>query len=335
MKLRVGVIGIGEDWEKRYRPALRALGDRFEVRAVYDEVSQRARQAAQEFNAIPLDGYWSLCRRDDVDAVLLLENQWYGALPLVAACEVGKAVYCASTFDLQFEEAQSMNRRVDEAGIAFMAEFRRRLYPATLRLKELIATKLGSPRLLFCHQRGVLASFSSRAAVTSGTNLSHRAMIELVDWCGYVVGSAPRAVFGVEHRDKAGDVDYQMMSLDFSDWTQPGTGPLAQISFGQYLSPHWPESITFRPPSGLQVCCEKGVAFVDLPANLVWFDEAGRHVESLDTERPVGEQLLSLFYRSVTSLVRKSSDLHDAYRALFVSQMAQESFRTGQRVRLP
>jgi len=334
MKLRVGVIGIGDDWENRYRPALRALGDRFEVRAIYDEVSQRARQAAMDFNAAASDGFWSLCQRDDVDAVLLLGNQWYGALPLVAACEVGKAVYCASTFDLQFDEAQTMHCRVDEAGIAFMAEFRRRLYPATQRLKELIATKLGAPRLLFCHQRGVLAKFSARSAPTTGTKLSQRAMIELIDWCSYVVGTTPQAVFGIEHRDPAGDVDYQMMSLDFSEVDRPGTGPIAQISFGQYLSPNWPESITFRPPSGLQVCCEKGVAFVDLPANLVWFDEAGRHVESLDTERPVGEQLLGLFHRSVTSLVRRSSDLRDAYRALYITQMAHHSFVSGERVRL-
>jgi len=46
---------------------------------------------------------------------------------------------------------------------------------------------------------------------------------------------------------------------------------------------------------------------VDLPATLVWFDEAGRHQESLDSERPVGEQLLTHFYRAVTSLVRRTS----------------------------
>ena len=34
-----------------------------------------------------------------------------------------------------------------------MAELPRRHMPATLRLKELIATRLGEPQLLFCHLR--------------------------------------------------------------------------------------------------------------------------------------------------------------------------------------
>ena len=55
-----------------------------------------------------------------------------------------------------------------------------------------------------------------------------------------------------------------------------------------------------------------GIAFVDLPATLVWFDEAGRHQESLESERPLGEQLLTHFYRAVTSLVRRTCDLEDA-----------------------
>ena len=50
-----------------------------------------------------------------------------------------------------------------------------------------------------------------------------------------------------------------------------------------------------------------GSPSVDLPSNLVWFDEAGRHQESLQADRPVGEQLLSQFHRAVTSLaVRKN-----------------------------
>jgi predicted dehydrogenase len=92
--------------------------------------------------------------------------------------------------------------------------------------------------------------------------------------------------------------------------------------------------VAFRPPAALQVCCERGVAFIDLPATLIWFDAAGRHMESLDSERPVGERLLMQFYRAVTSLVRKTSDLDDAYRALSVTLAARQSFETGQRITL-
>jgi hypothetical protein len=94
----------------------------------------------------------------------------------------------------------------------------------------------------------------------------------------------------------------------------------------------WPEAVAYRPPAALQAACERGIAFIDLPATLVWFDRAGRHQESLDSERPVGEQLLSSFHRAVTSLVRNTMGLEDAYRAMLVVQKAQASDAEGRRM---
>ena len=42
--LRVGVIGLGRRWRKRYKPALGALRQRFAVRAVCDQVRERAQR---------------------------------------------------------------------------------------------------------------------------------------------------------------------------------------------------------------------------------------------------------------------------------------------------
>ena len=124
-----------------------------------------------------------------------------------------------------------------------------------------------------------------------------------------------------------------MMSLDFSASTDR-MGPIAQISSGYYLPAAWTEAITFRPPAALQVYCEHGVAFVDLPTTLIWFDQAGRHMESLESERPVGEQLLALFHRAVTSLVRRTNELQDAYFALSTVFAAEQSVQEGRRVEL-
>ena len=76
------------------------------------------------------------------------------------------------------------------------------------------------------------------------------------------------------------------------------------------------------------------MAFIDLPSNLVWFDDAGQHTESLDTERAVGEQMLDRFYRAVTSLIRKTTDPQDAYRAMKIVSSANESVKTGQRIEI-
>lgn len=336
MKLRVGLIGLGEAWETRHRPALRALADRFEVRAICDQVSHRAEQAAREFGATAMDGFRVICCREDVDAILILGEQWYGPLPIFAACDAGKAIYLGATIQLGLDEAVRLKQRVEQSGVAFMAEFPRRQSPATLRLKELIATRLGQPRLLFCHRRTPVQEKPTQKGTGLPKPNDNRDLMELIDWCRYVVGREPTSVLGLLHSitPDGPESDYKMMSLDFSGPSPPGTGVIAQISSGYYIPSCWEEAVAFRPPAALQVACENGIAFIDLPSSLIWFDRAGRHHESLESERPVGEQLLSHFYRAVTSLVSNPSGLEDAYRALTIVLAAIQSHKEGRRIPL-
>lgn len=336
MKLRIGLVGLGNTWDVRHRPALRALSDRFEVRAVCEPVAHRAEIAARDFGADPVDGFRALTEREDIDAVLVLSGQWFGALPILAACDAGKAVYCAAALDFDTEQAGSIKRRVEASGVAFMAEFPHRQAPATLRLKELIATRLGSPRLMFCHQRVPTESHNGQRALPTAPVSRTHDLVELVDWCRYVAGHDPTSVLGLSHVTQSNpeEIDYEMMSLDFSGPSGPGTRITAQISSGRYMPSAWPEAVAYRPPAALQVACENGIAFIDLPSTLVWFDKAGRHMESLDSERPVGEQMLSQFHRAVTSLVRNTSGLEDAYRAMLIVQEAHRSHAEGRRITL-
>lgn len=335
MKLRIGLIGLGAAWDQRYRPALRALSDRFEVRAVCEPVAHRAEMVAREFSSASVDGFRALAEREDVDAILMLSDQWFGPLPILAACDYGKSIYCAGALDLEAAQAREIRKRVDESGIAFVAELPCRFAPATVRLKELIATRIGQPRLLFCHQRVRTCAADSQLHPGGPPSRMH-AMAELVDWCRFVVGSEPTSVLGLSHTcgiDPT-DRDYEWISLDFSGPAGPGTGPVAQISSGRYIPAQWPEAVTYRPPAALQVACENGIAFIDLPSTLVWFDKAGRQMESLESERPVGEHMLSQFHRSVTSLVRSMAGLEDTYKAIVTVQQARASQVDGQRKKL-
>ena len=335
MKLRLGIVGLGSVWDSRHRPAFRSLADRFEIRAVCEPVSHRACNTAKDFNAVALDSFRQLAAREDVDAIVYLSSHWYGPLPVLAACEASKAIYCASAVDLNYHWIETIRNRVQDAGIAFVSELPYRLSPATLRLKELIVTHLGQPRLLFCHRR---QPQSAQVAGEDPQQVSQRELVQLVDWCRYVVGNEPTSVIGLAHQcdpaqSNAGN-DYQMMSLDFSPNGQPGSGVVAQISCSRYMPPAWHEAVTFRPPAAMQVACERGIAFVDFPSTLIWFDEAGRHMESLESERPVGEQLLLHFYRSVTSLVRNISSIDDTFHAHRIVSLAKESFASGARQKI-
>lgn len=334
MKLRIGVVGLGNDWDTRYKPAFRALSDRFEVRAICEPVALRADMAIRDFQASVVDGYQALARRPDIDAVFVLSRGWAGELPILAASDAGKSIYCTEGLDLDLETATKLKSRLEASGVAFLAEFPRRYSPATARLKELIATRLGQPKLMFCHTRvaGSKRNANGHPASPPRTPMSH--LLELADWCRYVVGRDPTSVMGVAHGQSHADFngDYQMMSLEFQDADDPGKAITAQVSCGQYMPADWPEAVTFRPPPEFQVACEHGIAFVDLPSTIIWFDKAGRHMESLDSERPVGELMLLQFYRCVTSLLHNPSGLADAYHALSIVLAARESYRQGKRI---
>lgn len=340
MRLRIGLIGLSGDWSHRHLPALRMLQDRFEVAGVYSSVAAFADSVAREFKTRQYDGFRELLRRDDIDAALMLESDWYGTAPVSAACDFGKAIYCGSEIDFDPQLATELKQVVDHAGIAFVAEFPRRYAPASLRLKELIATRLGQPQLLFCHKR---LTCEQKNGPRNGRSLAARAdreLMELIDWCSFIVGHEIRSVYCTEHRRPSGDTqeqmgpDYQSLSIDLSAPHLPLGSTVAQISCGTYIPPAWNEAIAFRPPAAVQVCCEKGLAFVDLPNSLIWFDEAGRHQESLESEMAVGQQLLTQFHRAVTSLVRKMGDLEDVYRSLRALRAARQSAQERRAIEL-
>ena len=336
-KIRVGLVGLGSAWEQRYRTALRALADRFEVRAVCEQVRCRAEQAAAQLGADVVDGFRSLIAREDVEAVLMLAPQWYGLLPIFAACEMRKPVYCAGGLELDMEQAQKITERVRQAGIVFMAELARRHAPATVRLKELMATRLGSPRLLFCHLRSFWKPPAPGELNGLGSRTAEAELVELVDWCCYIVGQTPTYVMGFHHQGRLSEreqEDYMMICLDFSAPDRPGEGPVAQISYDRSIPVGWEEAMTYRPPAALQIHCQQGIGFLDLPATLVWFDEAGRHLESLEDERPLGERLLCQFYRLLIGSTGQTQDLEDVFRALSILHQARRSHLLGQRIRL-
>ncbi|MDB4756604.1 MAG: Gfo/Idh/MocA family oxidoreductase [Pirellulaceae bacterium] len=330
MKLNVGLIGIGDDWENRHRPALKTLSDRFEVKGVCSDTAIKSRKVAQDFGAIQFDGFRSLIQREDIDAVLCLAKDWVGPLPMFAACDHGKAIYSSSALGLDQDRANQVKQRVEDSGVAFMAEFAMRHTPATNRLKELIATRLGQPKMIFCTER------IPQSGTPNGKSINtNKLLMELIDWCSYIIGEVPCQIQGSDHRfDSQGNQsEYKLVSLGYED-DRGQTIASSQISISGIIPSEWQDALGFRRPAKLQINCENGVAYIDSSSTLIWFDKAGQHTESLDADRPVGEQLLTLFHRAVTSLIRKTDDLEDAFRARRMIDVAQQCFQTGECARL-
>ena len=329
MKLRIGLIGLGDSWQTRHRPALQILHERFDVRAVYTAVSKLGETCAREFQADLMDGYRAMVHRHDIDAVLVLQRSWHGWLPMLAAAEAGKAIYWAGEINLDPIHDEHVRSTIEKSGVAFMAEFPKRLAPATLRLRELIATQLGPPELIFCHRRNQTNHSLKDSVESNEIHQDDRSeFIDLIDWCRYVVNREPSSIISAS-RPTSQRTHYRSISMEFPA-NSKGPAVTAQISSGDYIRSSWHEAIAFQPPSAMQICCKNGIAFVDLPSSLVWFDDAGRHLESLETEVPVGEQLLRQFHRTVMSLIRNMSDLNDVYRAAELYAAAIQSEKQGQ-----
>jgi len=336
MKLKVGLVGLGDQWETRHGPALKALEDRFQVTAICSEVAAKGELVAKEMGAASVDGFRAMIERNDIDAVLALAPDWVGPLPILAACDAGKAVYTSVAFDLAPEHLGAISDRIRNSGVAFMAELPRRFAPATIRLKELIATRLGNPLLVFCHQRHSVEEQNDRLRRGEYCSLTWRNMMEAVDWVCYLAERDPASVFSAQYKHQNMPADeesyYQMKNLEFAADQRPAV--MAQMSIGHYIPQRWPDALSYQRPPEVQICCEHGTAFVNLPSNLIWFNEGGQHIESLESDLPVGEQLLINFHRSVTSLVRNVSDMQNAYRAMNVVTASKQSIDENRRIML-
>jgi len=339
VQLRVGVIGLGRLWEARHKSSLARLRDKFVVTAVYDQVMRRAEVEAGHLRCAAVEGLTALVNRADVDVIHLLTPQWFGLYPIELACEAGKPVYCALPLAGAVDELEALTAKVEASGVVFMPEFARRFYPATLRLRELLATTLGPPRLILGHSR--LYGYDRYGSPGPTTQLTPAPLMidpgsYLLDWCSFLFQSDPVALRGCEGAILPGpggvsgkeppEPDFESFTAEFAG------GGMAQISFGRYHRDAWGDATKFLPPPGFQVYAERGAAWVELPDRILWSDAAGTHEERLPLEPTVGDVLNDQFHR----LVRGDHSLAPTIRdALAVARRVgdiRRSQREGNRV---
>jgi predicted dehydrogenase len=309
------VVGLGRLWETRHKPSLARMDDRFRVTAVYDQVYRRAEMEAAQIGCAACEGLSALVERPDVDVIYLLSRQWFGLHPIALACAAGKPVYCALPLADDLEELEELVNLVEASRIVFMPEFARRCYPATLRLKELLATELGPPRLAVGHSR--LYGFDRYALPGPTTQISPAPLLidpgsYLLDWCGFLFHSMPEAVQGVRCRviPTAGSGDEEP---DFEGFMArfPG-GAMAHISFGLYHRAAWGDATRFLPPPGFQIYAARGVACLEMPERIQWSGPGGIKDERLPLEPTVGDVLNDQFHRLVRGYQSLAPTIRDA-----------------------
>ena len=309
------------------------MKDRFSVVAVYDQVARRAEIEASQIGAQAVDGLIALIERPDVDAVYLLTPQWFGLHPIEIACALGKPIYCALPIACEDEELVRIDRLVRSSGIAFMPEFARRFYPTSTRLRELLATKLGAPRLVV--GQGRLFGFDRYGQPGPSTQIAPASLLVdpgtyLLDWCRFVFQREPLSVQGwvgtVLPEEKPADADFLTYLLEFSD------GAAAQVSTGRYHRGPWGEAHRFLPQPGLQVFAERGAAWLEMPDRIQWTDDEGIHEERLPLEPTVGELLNDHFHRLVRGAQTLAPSWNDTIAVARLIGLVRQSAREGQRL---
>ncbi|MBC7603407.1 MAG: Gfo/Idh/MocA family oxidoreductase, partial [Ramlibacter sp.] len=82
-KIRIGIVGCAKIARRSMAPAIRQLGDDFELVAVASRDAAKAATFAAEFGCEAVTGYDALVERPDVDALYVplptgLHPEWVG-----------------------------------------------------------------------------------------------------------------------------------------------------------------------------------------------------------------------------------------------------------------
>jgi predicted dehydrogenase len=285
---------------------------------------------ASPLHCTPSGSVRALIEHPEVDVVYYLTPQWFGSFPFQIACEAKKPIYCAlpvTGFDLG-----SMAELIRSTKTPFMIEMARRFYPATLRLQELLATKLGRPRMILGHSR--LFGFD-RYGTPGPTTQTEPAPLAidpgsyLLDWCRYLFQEEPNSVQAVSGNIMAKpgeDPDFLSFCLKFA------SGQVTQLSCARYHRNSWGEASRFLPQPGFQVYAERGLAWVEMPDRIHWSDPEGNHEERLPMEPSVGEVLNDHFHRMVTGEPSLAPDLDAALSVSKLLNKMLQSLQAGRAV---
>lgn len=339
--VKVGLVGPGALWESRYRPALDRLEGKIAVCAVYDSVAARGEQIAGELKALPVQGMVVLSEIPSVQAILLIDPGWAGRHALDLLCRSGKPVYIAGTLGADREGLERLNRRAAAEDLTLMPEFTLRHTPATARLHELMATRIGRPRKVMID--AVPPDPADPMAFVAGTGSDF--LVGLFDWCRYVIRTAPLRVEALASVGAAANTPSEAQAspmrrivIEFARSRAGGDAPEAEVVLHRRVE--GPATTSSSDSVDVSVrCrieCEKGEATIRSASEIAWRNGGDEPVtEILTSDRSAVEVMLDHFCRRVVGGLIPIADMGDVCRGVELARAAEESLRSGASVTLP
>ena len=144
-KLPVGIIGLGRMGQIYARHLAQASG--VEIAVISDVVAARAQELADELAVESwTTNYQDLLLDKSVEAVFVTSSTSTHREVVIAAAEMGKAIFCEKPMALTLEDTDAMISAIDSSGVLFQAGFMRRFDHGYVAAKEQIeAGVIGKP----------------------------------------------------------------------------------------------------------------------------------------------------------------------------------------------
>jgi predicted dehydrogenase len=314
--LDVGLIGLGPEWDDRFRPALLNLRHRMRVRVLQSAVVSLADQTAADLQCEAAHGLLSVMERPDVRALLILDTAWYGTVPAEFACRVGKPAFLAGRLTEWIPRAREILPLAAESGTTLMPDFGHRYTPATTRLKELIATRLGRPDAVIVHAS--VHQGSAPTPIDGPPTAIQDAWLESLDWACHLAGTVPAEVRCSESET---DLSTMEVSIGFRRSAAGGAPASARVIV---------EHSSDAPPAwSAEVRCRKGIARLQGDTRIDWEDASEKRSESLVGERRDVEVMLDHFSRRVVGGLIPVPTLDDLWLAVRLLKAAERSRQSG------
>src|SRR5438874_1616055 len=210
-KIRVGIVGLNPNRgfaSIAHIPALQALPD-FEISAVCTTRQDSAEAAAKHYG-VPLAfcDAEKLARHPDVDLVTVSVKVPNHYLPVMAAIEAGKHVYCEWPLGRNTDEAIRMRDAADRKGIRHAVGLQGQVSPAINYTKDLIVDgyvgRVLSATMIGCAPNwGPTIDRAYQADFANGANLLTITGGHMIDALCYCLGEFRElAAFVVSQRDR-------------------------------------------------------------------------------------------------------------------------------------
>lgn len=143
-KIGVGIIGASplnpNSWAmKAHIPAIKALSEDYELRAVSTSRRESAEAAEKTFEVPAFDNHQDLVNHPDVDLVVVTVKVPDHHELITAALDAGKMVFSEWPLGNGLAEAEDLAKRAELAGVRTVAGLQARFQPAIRYVRDLIA----------------------------------------------------------------------------------------------------------------------------------------------------------------------------------------------------